>query len=473
MTKKAVVWFRQDLRLHDNEALHEAAKRGAEVVPVFVFDERLFAGKTAHYGFPRIGRFRARFLLDCVADLRDSFRRIGIDLVVRVGRPEKEVFEIAREVKSNWVFCNMERMDEDVRIQDELEQNLWSVGQELQFFRGKMLYYTQDLPFPVTHAPDVFTAFRKEVERSVPIRKPLPVPESFPAWTAAVDPGPMPSLQDLGHEPFDDDERAALAFRGGETAGLDRLRHYLWDTNLAKTYKETRNGLLGADYSSKFSPYLALGCLSPKTVFHELRRFEYERGGNESTYWLFFELLWRDFFRLMGKKYGPKLFRKEGILGKPLKNQHDNFEAFQAWAEGRTGVPFVDANMRELNATGFMSNRGRQNVASFLVKDLKVNWLMGAEYFESLLVDYDVCSNYGNWNYVAGVGNDPRENRYFNILTQAQRYDEEGRFVKHWLPELANVPVEKIHRPDKISPSEAEAWAVQYPKALVNISKWV
>jgi deoxyribodipyrimidine photo-lyase len=472
MTKRAVVWFRQDLRLHDNEALAEALKRGADIVPVFVFDERLFNGRTPHFGFPRIGRFRARFLLESVADLRRAFQRLGLDLVVRFGKPEAEVFEIARQVGANWVFCNMERMDGDVRIQDELEQKLWSVGQELHFFRGKMLYYTQDLPFPVAHTPDVFTSFRKEVERAVPVRKPLPAPTALPPLPAGVDPGEMPTLEALGHAPFADDPRGALLFRGGETAALERLRHYLWDTNLAKTYKETRNGLLGADYSTKFSPWLALGCLSPKTVYHELRRFEHERGGNESTYWLFFELLWRDFFRLMGKKYGAKLFRQEGLLGKPVKNQHDDLEAFQAWAEGRTGVPFVDANMRELNATGFMSNRGRQNVASFLTKDLKVNWLLGAEYFESLLVDYDACSNYGNWNYVAGVGNDPRENRYFNILTQALRYDEHGHYVRHWLPELAGVPDEKIHRPDRITAGEAEAWGVQYPKALVDIAKW-
>ena len=250
----------------------------------------------------------------------------------------------------------------------------------------------------------------------------------------------MPSLSDFGHSDFELDSRAALPFKGGETEGLRRLRHYFWEKDQVAQYKETRNGLIGPDYSSKFSAWLSMGCLSPKLIYHELKRYERERVSNESTYWLFFELLWRDYFRLMGKKYGNRIFQKGGTQEKDLRILKNNQELFTLWAEGRTGVPFIDANMRELAATGWMSNRGRQNVASFLVKDLKVNWQMGAEYFESQLVDYDPCSNWGNWNYVAGVGSDPREDRYFNILTQAKNYDPNGDFVKLWCPELAETP---------------------------------
>jgi len=154
----------------------------------------------------------------------------------------------------------------------------------------------------------------------------------------------------------------------------------------------------------------------------------------------------------------------------------EDFHLLNLWIEGRTGVPLIDANMRELSATGFMSNRGRQNVASFLVKDLKVNWQMGAEYFESLLIDYDPCSNWGNWNYIAGVGSDPRESRYFNILSQARKYDPEGKYIRQWLPELSEVPNEKIHQPDLLSEEEQSACHIRigadYPKAMISTTKW-
>ena len=234
--------------------------------------------------------------------------------------------------------------------------------------------------------------------------------------------------------------------------------------------------MIGGDYSSKFSAYLGQGCLSPKMIYHELKKYEAVRGDNRSTYWLFFELLWRDYFRLIGKKHEELIFKIGGLTGKPDKKWQSDERLFGIWKEGKTGIPFIDANMRELNATGFMSNRGRQNVASFLIKDLNINWIMGAEWFESQLVDYDPCSNYVNWMYIAGVGNDPREDRYFNIMSQATRYDAKGDYVKLWLPELQNVPIEKIHRPDTLSEEQQAACClklgVNYPKAMISTAKW-
>lgn len=472
MKNRAIVWFRQDLRLHDNEALSTALRMADEVIPVYVFDERVFNGKT-RFGFPKTGKFRARFILESVENLRQNLQQIGSDLYIRVGKPEDLIVDLAHQIKATWVLCNRERTQEEVLVQDALEQKLWSIGVELLYSRGKMLYHTQDLPVPVQHTPDTFTQFRKENEHITPVRAPLPSPTALPAVTAGIDLGELPRLQDFGHTLFETDPRIALPFKGGESEGLLRLRHYLWESNAIASYKETRNGLIGSDYSSKFSPWLASGCLSPKFIYHEIKRYERERIGNQSTYWMFFELLWRDFFRLMGKKYGNRIFMRGGTQGKINAQLKNNRDKFSAWAEGRTGVPFVDANMRELNATGWMSNRGRQNVASFLVKDLKVNWQMGAEYFESLLLDYDPCSNWGNWNYVAGIGSDPREDRYFNILSQARNYDPQGDYIRLWCPEFKTVPAEVIHRPDLISPQEKQSYNLgNYPVATRHFEKW-
>ena len=474
--QRVIVWFRQDLRLHDNEALTDALKCAEEVVPVYVFDERWFKGKT-RFGFRKTGIHRARFILESVLELKASLQKLGSDLVIRIGKPEEEIFQLAHQIKSSWVFCNRERTSEEVAVQDTLERKLWSIGQEIIYSRGKMLYYTQDLPFPVTHCPDTFTTFRKEVERIVPVREPLPAPTNqFNPLNVTVEFGEAPTLEQLGYTYIEKDKRAVLPFEGGEKKGLERLRYYLWETDYIQQYKETRNGLLGESYSSKISPWLAQGCLSPKQVYHELKKYEAERGSNESTYWLFFELLWRDFFRLMGKKHGNKIFLKGGIQDKINPEWIEEEQLTRLWMEGRTGVPFIDANMRELKHSGFMSNRGRQNVASFFVNDLKLNWQIGASYFESMLLDYDPCSNWCNWAYLAGVGNDPRDDRYFNILMQAKRHDPQGDYVKHWLPELKNIPSNKIHRLDCLSVDEQNEVDLRlgdnYPKAMINVARW-
>ncbi|MEL7020233.1 MAG: deoxyribodipyrimidine photo-lyase [Bacteroidota bacterium] len=222
---RVILWFRQDLRLHDNEALQDAMRHGKEIIPVYVFDERLFLGKTKQFGFPKTGKYRAQFIIESVEDLRQSLRKLGSDLYVRVGKTEDVLFEMAQQYKTSWVFCNRERTRDEEKIQDALEKKLWSIGQEIRYSRGKMLYYTSDLPFPVTHTPDTFASFRKEVERFVQVRQPLARPvEKFPYLTVRIDAGDMPTVQDFGHEDGIQDERAAIQHKGGETIALQRLQ---------------------------------------------------------------------------------------------------------------------------------------------------------------------------------------------------------------------------------------------------------
>ena len=178
---------------------------------------------------------------------------------------------------------------------------------------------------------------------------------------------------------------------------------------------------------------MGLGCLSPREIYYELKKYESEFSANESTYWLEFELLWRDYFRFMLKKYSNKFFQQAGLkINTDIFYKH-NDEILLTWINGQTGVDFIDANMRELKYTGYMSNRGRQNVTSYLCNNLKLDWRYGAAYFEQQLIDYDVCSNWGNWAYLAGVGNDPRGNRIFNIEKQAEDYDKHKNYRKLWL----------------------------------------
>ncbi|WP_372973692.1 DASH family cryptochrome, partial [Muriicola sp.] len=218
---------------------------------------------------------------------------------------------------------------------------------------------------------------------------------------------------------------------GGENAGGKRIQEYFWDSGKLAYYKKTRNGLVGKDYSSKLSPWLANGSLSAKKVYWEVKRFEKEVKKNQDTYWLVFELIWRDYFKYVSLKHGNRIFHLGGILGRDYS--WGNSEAAKKdWIRGNTTEPFVNANMIELARTGWMSNRGRQNVASFWAKELQQDWRIGASYFEAMLLDYDVHSNWGNWMYNSGVGNDPRD-RKFNIQRQASQYDPKGKFQNRWL----------------------------------------
>ena len=212
---------------------------------------------------------------------------------------------------------------------------------------------------------------------------------------------------------------------------MKRLNYYLFESKKVGFYKKTRNGLVGKDYSTKFSPWLANGSLSAKTIYYQVKKYEQEFGKNQSTYWVIFELIWRDYFKYISLKYGNDIFKIGGILHRDYQWKSDE-ETIKKWINGETKDDFVNANMIELKETGWMSNRGRQNVASYFAKELLLDWRIGAAYFESLLLDYDVHSNYGNWMYVAGVGNDPRD-RKFNTQLQAERYDSNHKFRNLWL----------------------------------------
>lgn len=466
MTKQAILWFRNDLRLHDHEALVTALQKADQVLPVYCLDPRQFG--TTPFGFPKTGGFRANFLFESLQSLRKRLQDKGSDLLVIHGKPEEQLPQLAEEHNCSWIFAHEEVAEEEIKVEQALEQALFQGGITLELSSGATLYHPEDLPMPIKALPDVFTKFRKQVEKESILREVFDTPRSIPTielahWGAIPKP-----------EPVDSDPRRALMMTGGEIAGINRLQEYFWERNCLKSYKETRNGLLGEDYSSKFSPWLALGCLSPRYIETEIRKYEELRIANDSTYWLLFELIWRDYFRFVVKKYGNRVFQPGGI--KQIEGSWStNARIFEAWRTGHTGHPFVDANMRELLLTGFMSNRGRQNVASFLVKDLKLDWRMGAEWFESQLIDYDVCSNWGNWNYVAGIGNDPRETRYFNVASQSKRYDSSGEYIRTWIPELSNLPTEMIHEPWTIDKKELARYQVtlghQYPILIADLRK--
>jgi deoxyribodipyrimidine photo-lyase len=354
---------------------------------------------------------------------------LGITLLVYHDSPAKVILSLIDPAAHTTIYFQNERTSEEITeielVKKKCGDTVLMKGTYHQF-----LFPPEVIPFSIAEIPAVFTPFRNACEKkaAVPkIGKLFSMSESNTIDTQTS----IPSLEDLGFTPFEEDRRTAFPFRGGENQALARVQEYLWNTRKISQYKQTRNGLIGTDYSSKFSPFLSNGCLSPKTIYWEIKRYEKEVEANDSTYWLIFELLWRDYFKYISLQNGNAIFKIGGIQNRDYQWSQDK-KAIQQWINGTTAEPFVNANMLELQQTGWMSNRGRQNVASYFAKSLLLDWRIGAAYFESMLLDYDVHSNYGNWMYVSGVGNDPRD-RKFNIALQAQNYDQQSKFQQRWL----------------------------------------
>lgn len=428
MKKIALVWFKNDLRLFDNETLIEAVHHNDEIVPVYCFDITLT--KTTPLQSSRLGYFRAKFLWQTLEDLNKQLCNLGSSLLFLIGKPEEELPKLMLQYSAQTLYTAAEAAPEEQKMIERLVLSGKKSNFEIKTFHTRNLYYPNDLPFEVTLTPDTFTNFRNKVEKYSTISACFPQPKAIkspklPAFE-------LPNLTEIGFSQIPTDPKAALLFLGGRAAGINRLNYYL-DNHFIAIYKETRNGLLGADYSSKFSAWLANGALSAKEIYHKIKNYESQNTANESTYWLIFELLWRDFFGLMMEKYGYLFFQKAGIKPSSPPKTVFNQKKFLKWVNAETGNDFIDANMLELKKTGFMSNRGRQNVASFFCNELNGDWRYGAAYFEQQLIDYDVCSNWCNWAYIAGVGNDPRGHRWFNIQKQAADYDADGLYRKHWL----------------------------------------
>ena len=458
----AIVWFRRNLRLEDNRSLMEASKNASAVVPLFVFDPKDYA-TTRAFGLPRKSLRSASYLVESVKSLQEHLSLRGSRLIVRKEAPEDAISAIARAASATDLYFPAESGTEEAETAERVKAAVPHLRVHCDRASAPLVapsalpFSGKDRPFPTT-----FTTFRKAIEGS---RKrptweaPLPSPSLIPPLPhGANDMGeriPMPDElvaqprgfaaelpAELFATPAPPPQAEAWIAKGGIDEAKAALERFVGGGSNARAlqYKTTRNGMLGASYGSKMSLPLSLGCISPRHVASAIEELEKRQGASQETYWMLFELLWRDFFYHLSFETGNTIFLLNGARGEPPLTRSGphpwrrNAKLFTAWAGGNTGEPLVDAAMRELRATGFTGNRARQIVASYLTKDAGMDWRLGAEWFESRLCDHDPASNYGNWQYVAGVGADPREDRYFNLAKQADNYDSDGSFRKFWCP---------------------------------------
>lgn len=448
-------WFRRDLRLSDNLALHAAAATGRRVMPVFIFDPALLRGE-------RFSPARLMFMLRTLASLQDAIRQRGGKLVIRHGAPEKVLPQLVETSAAEAVYANRDYSSYAVRRDEQLAADL---PVSLHLFDDSLIHPPEQVQTQDGRPFVVFTPFKRQW---LTLPKPLPA-----AWEDATlrfadageDAGALPTLEDLGVKATFDVPEV------GEKHAQDMLETFA--AGAIDQYGERRDHLLIDPFSpasprwtSGLSPYLRFGALSPRMAYHAAmrRRAEAESSAARASVdtWIS-ELVWREFYMHI-------LYHFPHVMNTSFRREYEQVEyrhapeELLAWQEGMTGYPVVDAAMRQLKAIGWMHNRARMITASFLTKDLLIYWREGETYFMRHLIDGDPAANNGGWQWSAGTGTDAQPYfRIFNPMFQSQKFDPEGHYIRHWVPELRNVPTEFIHTPWQMPQPPKD-----YPKPIVD-----
>jgi deoxyribodipyrimidine photo-lyase len=424
MSKKILVWFRNDLRLHDNEMLVEAIAKADEILPVYFFDPRHF--EVTRYHSVKTGTLRSNFLLESVAALRSSFQNFGGDILVLKGKPEDYLPQLVKDYEISEVYHHREVASEETAVSTRVEDLLWKQKVNLKHFIGHTLYNKEDLPFPIKDIPDVFAQFKKKTERDAIVKPCFLTPQKIDfvdvqSW------GELPKLDELVayNDLVEMDQNSE--FKGGEQ---EAFRHLYYFLHTGEDMALSNAALKKNEILSKLSPWLALGCLSPREVYWKMKEAEASYGLKPYFNQIILGLLWRDYYRFMFKKYGNTFFKPSGFNNQLKEFSLADSDKLISWKTGNTGHTLVDSLMQELNKTGYINNAARQLVATYLIYELAVNWVMGAAYFEERLLDYTPASNWGNWANIAGVGNDERLTKSFDFEKQLKAVDPKGIYAQ-------------------------------------------
>jgi len=461
--KTLIVWLRRDLRVQDNAALHAACAQAEQVVPLFVFDPDIL-------GRADTGAARVAFLIDALSVLDANLQKRGGRLIVRQGEALAQIMKAVDEFGADGVFHQREYEPFGVKRDEAVAAALKELGKVVETFPGLSLFEPPEIVSKSATPYTVFGPYKREWF-SRPADGPVPAPAHVPVPSDARSDA-LPSAKELKfqtEQTFD---------CGGEDAA-----HKLLKAFLAKKIQDydTARDILSEDGTSRLSRHLHLGTLSARFVVDAVRKagldkpsggegseqkVEHQGEPGHSTFLT--EIAWHDFYLQI-------LYRFPYVAEGAFKRQYDVLEwendetLFAAWKSGKTGYPIVDAAMRQLNSEAWMHNRGRMIVASFLTKDLLIDWRWGEKYFMRLLVDGDQAANNGGWQWAAGTGNDAQPFfRIFNPTSQGEKFDPEGDYVKRWVPELARVPAKFIHSPWKLSEAERALAAPDYPKRVVD-----
>lgn len=467
-TRPIVVWFRQDLRLTDNAALSKAVASGNPVIALFVLDEST-AGDWV------LGGASKWWLHHSLESLAKDLSELGSKLILRRGRHASTVPDFVREVAAQGLYFSRQyepwAASDEAAIQAEL-QSADGGDVDVRRFSGSLLKEPEDIRTKQGGPYKVYTPFWRALNEHGAPRNPLPRPEAIPTVQQDIKSDP---LSDFGLLPAKPDWSGGLRemWQPGEQGAHDRLAEFL-EAALVE-YADQRNRP-DHDGTSRLSPHLHFGEISPASVWHAARAFAASRGCEGKGLEVFLkEVVWREFSSHLLHNFPelPKTALRSEFERFPWSDDPD---ALRAWQKGQTGYPIVDAGMRQLWHTGWMHNRVRMIVASFLIKDLFIHWRTGEEWFWDTLVDADLASNAASWQWVAGCGADAAPYfRIFNPITQGQKFDPDGLYVRRWVPEIANLPNKLIHAPWEAAPLELQAAGIElgktYPHPMVDHAK--
>jgi len=395
MSKKVVlVWFRNDLRLHDNEVLTEALNRADLIIPVYCFDPRYFSkNKFNQYN---TGVNRAQFLLDTVSHLKNQLKGLNADLMTFVGYPEEILPKLCVKYEIDEVYHHREVATKETQISESVEAALWEQKINLRHFIGHTLFHKEDLPFPIKDIPDKFNIFKKKIERESTVRKPFEIPQSIP-YPTHLEQTQLPSLLELGFSEEDIAENENKCIEGGEDKAIASLEQLL-DPQYS-----------GLENYTHISPYIAIGALSPIYIYDRMRHSDLSQ--NKRRYdRLMTSLLWRDYFRFMLKKYPNVFFKSKGLLKEADSETFLNEDLLIKWKAGETGEEQIDEAIHRLKTCGNITYAVRRMLARYFTQQVSSNWLIGASFFEEYLLDYAPATTYGFWSHMAGVGTSPKEN---------------------------------------------------------------
>ncbi len=426
-------WFTNDLRLQDNAALAKANEACDQLLLVYILDPKDLTAN--RYGFISLGKNRLGFLAESLADLSRSLKHMGQNLQVIQQNPISTIAQLITIYNIDAVY----RSEHSGFYENQYWKMLQQQYSQLEFIEHPThtAFSLEQLPYSLSEIPTAYTEFRKKLEPLLP-KSPLinlerlnPAPESSARFL-------NPSFPTVLNDHLDSKIQVSQSTRlasGGETQAAQHINRYFSSNNPAH-YKISKNSINDINGSTKLSPWLANGNLSIHQVLRNLKNYDKTHGKSESTQAITFELLWREYTHWLSRAVGVKLFTLGGIRGKrPLTPYYA--QRLRSWTNGTTPFPIVNACMKQLNTTGYLSHTGRKILASALVNELNLDWRFGAAYFEHQLLDYDVAANWCNWQNAAGVGVDPRTKLALNLDEQKQLFDPHGEYIQYWQGETS------------------------------------